>query len=148
MTVWKRVSVETSQGLGREAPVVPGREVGSARGSGSCPDSGGLVGTVGGGLGGLPVVLDVPSAGRLLGIGRTRAYRLARSGGFPCRVLRIGGTWRVPTAGVLGLLGLVAVPEGSGLDGLAAPESAAPERRSWSDRRAVPRSVVAVRRVG
>ena len=30
--------------------------------------------------GGLPAVLDVPSAGRLLGIGRTRAYRLAAAG--------------------------------------------------------------------
>lgn len=58
---------------------------------------------------GLPVMLDVPSAGRLLGIGRTRAYRLAASGGFPCPVLRVGGTWRVPTAGVLAVLGL-AVP--------------------------------------
>ena len=61
------------------------------------------------GVAGLPVVLDVPSAGPLLGIGRTRAYRLAASGGFPCPVLRVGGTWRVPTAGVLAVLGL-AVP--------------------------------------
>ena len=58
------------------------------------------------GVAGLPMVLDVPSAGRLLGIGRTRAYRLAASGGFPCPVLRVGGTWRVPTAGVLAVLGL------------------------------------------
>lgn len=69
---------------------------------------------------GLPVVLDVPSAGRLLGIGRTRAYRLVASGGFPCPVLRVGGTWRVPTAGVLAVLGL-AVP---GLDRPAAVSSA------------------------
>ena len=69
---------------------------------------------------GLPVVLDVPSAGRLLGIGRTRAYRLAASGGFPCPVLRVGGTWRVPTVGVLAVLGL-SVP---GLDRPAAVSSA------------------------
>jgi hypothetical protein len=58
------------------------------------------------GVGGLPAVLDVPSAGRLLGIGRTRAYRLAAAGEFPCRVLRVGGTWRVPTADLLVVLGL------------------------------------------
>ena len=40
--------------------------------------------------GGLPAVLDMPSAGRLLGIGRTVAYRLAGAGEFPCRVLRGG----------------------------------------------------------
>jgi hypothetical protein len=57
-------------------------------------------------VGGLPAVLDVPSAGRLLGIGRTRAYRLAAAGEFPCRVLRVGGTWRVPTADLLVVLGL------------------------------------------
>jgi len=68
---------------------------------------------------GLPMVLDLPSAGRLLGIGRTRAYRLAASGGFPCPVLRVWGTWRVPTAGVLAVLGL-AVP------GLAEPPAVAP----------------------
>lgn len=68
---------------------------------------------------GLPVVLDVPSAGRLLGIGRTRAYRLAASGGFPCPVWRVGGSWRVPTAGVLAVLGL-SVP------GLAEPPAVSP----------------------
>lgn len=58
-------------------------------------------------IAGLPVVLDVPSAGRLLGIGR-RGIPIVASGGFPCRVLRVGGSWRVPTAGVLEVLGLPA----------------------------------------
>lgn len=58
------------------------------------------------GFGGLPAVLDVPLAGRLLGIGRTRSYRLAAAGEFPCRVLRVGGTWRVPTADLLEVLGI------------------------------------------
>ncbi|NUR60059.1 MAG: helix-turn-helix domain-containing protein [Catenulispora sp.] len=70
----------------------------------------------------LPVVLDVPSAGRLLGIGRTRAYRLAHRGGFPCRVIRIGGSWRVPTADLLALLGLPASSVAAGL-GAAGPEA-------------------------
>lgn len=98
-------------------------------------------------MAGLPVTLDVPSAGQFLGIGRTRAYRLARSGEFPCRVLRIGGTWRVPTAGVLALLGL-AVPGGTGQDGLAEPEPAAPKRPTVAGRTAGLRSAVDVRRAG
>ena len=61
-------------------------------------------------VGGLPVTLDVPSAGRLLGIGRSRAYQLPATGGFPCPVLRIGGSWRVPTAPLLELLDLP-IPE-------------------------------------
>jgi len=58
--------------------------------------------------GGLPAVLDVPSAGRLLGIGRTVAYRLVAAGEFPCRVLRVGCQWKVPTADLLAVLGLPA----------------------------------------
>lgn len=54
----------------------------------------------------LPAVTDLVTAGQALGIGRTRAYELARAGQFPCPVIRVGGTWRVPTAGLLALLGL------------------------------------------
>ncbi|MEY9860087.1 hypothetical protein ABH935_005723 [Catenulispora sp. GAS73] len=56
--------------------------------------------------GGLPVVLDLPSAARLFGICRTKAYRLAKTGEFPCRVLRVGRQWKVPTADLLAVLGL------------------------------------------
>jgi len=54
----------------------------------------------------LPAVIDLVTAGRALGIGRTKAYQLAQSGTFPCRVLRIGGSYLVPTADLLTLLGL------------------------------------------
>ncbi|MBC6463168.1 DNA-binding protein [Actinomadura sp. HBU206391] len=54
----------------------------------------------------LPAVVDLVTAGRALGLGRTKAYELARAGEFPCRVLRVGKTYLVPTAGLLGLLGL------------------------------------------
>jgi hypothetical protein len=54
----------------------------------------------------LPAVIDLVTAGRALGIGRTKAYQLAASGDFPCPVLRVGHTFLVPTAGVLTLLGL------------------------------------------
>ncbi|WP_261986702.1 DNA-binding protein [Actinomadura sp. HBU206391] len=54
----------------------------------------------------LPAVVDLVTAGRVLGLGRTKAYELARAEEFPCRVLRVGGTYLVPTAGLLALLGL------------------------------------------
>ena len=57
-------------------------------------------------IGGLPAVTDLVTAGRALGIGRTRAYELARAGQFPCPVIRVGRTWLVPTAGLRTLLGL------------------------------------------
>ncbi|GGV45151.1 hypothetical protein GCM10010182_81950 [Actinomadura cremea] len=54
----------------------------------------------------LPATIDLVTAGRIFGIGRTTAYRLAHAGEFPCRVLRIGRTYRVPTAAVQAALGL------------------------------------------
>ncbi|MEU8056041.1 DNA-binding protein [Microbispora bryophytorum] len=56
-------------------------------------------------LGDLPAVIDVVTAGRLLGFGRTKAYQLAKNGEFPCRVLRIGRSYLVPTREVWALLG-------------------------------------------
>jgi Helix-turn-helix domain len=41
-----------------------------------------------------------------LRIGRSKAYELARSGDFPCPVIRVGETYRVPTAGLRKVLGL------------------------------------------
>lgn len=57
-------------------------------------------------IAGLPAVTDLVTAGRALGIGRTRAYELARAGQFPCPVIRSGRIWLVPTAGLLAVLGL------------------------------------------
>lgn len=54
----------------------------------------------------LPPTLDIVTAGRMLGIGRTTAYHLARYGQFPVPVLRIGGNYRVPTTPLLTLLGI------------------------------------------
>jgi Helix-turn-helix domain len=51
-------------------------------------------------------MVDLLTAGRVLGIGRTTAYALARSGEFPCPVVRVGGAYKVPTSGLLRLLGL------------------------------------------
>lgn len=52
----------------------------------------------------LPAVVDLVTAGRALGLGRTKAYRLAREGRFPCRILRVGKSYLVPTAALLALL--------------------------------------------
>ena len=52
--------------------------------------------------------VDLMTAACALGLGRTKAYELARHDEFPCRVIRIGDTYRVPTAGLLELLGVSA----------------------------------------
>jgi predicted DNA-binding transcriptional regulator AlpA len=54
----------------------------------------------------LPIVLDLPTAARLLGIGRTAAYQIIGAGTLPVPVLRLGHLIRIPTAPLLHLLGL------------------------------------------
>jgi hypothetical protein len=54
----------------------------------------------------MPATVDLMTAARALGLGRTKAYELARRDQFPCRVIRIGDTYRIPTAGLLELLGI------------------------------------------
>jgi hypothetical protein len=53
----------------------------------------------------LPVTVDLMTAAGALGIGRTKAYELARSGEFPCRIIRVGDLYRVVTADLIRLLG-------------------------------------------
>ncbi len=57
----------------------------------------------------LPAIVDLLTAARALGLGRTKAYELARRGEFPCPVLRVGDTYRVPTIALLELLGITTV---------------------------------------
>jgi hypothetical protein len=52
--------------------------------------------------------VDLMTAARALGLGRTKAYELAKREQFPCRVIRIGEHYRIPTAGLLELLGVTA----------------------------------------
>ena len=54
----------------------------------------------------LPVVVDLVTAAAVLGIGRTTAYELVRTGRWPTPVLRLGSRIRVPTAALRELLGL------------------------------------------
>jgi predicted DNA-binding transcriptional regulator AlpA len=52
----------------------------------------------------LPTVVDITTAARALGLSRTYAYHLAKHGDFPCKVIRIGTCYRVPTAALRALL--------------------------------------------
>lgn len=54
----------------------------------------------------LPVWVTPARAGRLLGMSRTTVYRHLNDGTFPVPVYQVGRHWRIPTAGLLGFLGL------------------------------------------
>lgn len=51
-----------------------------------------------------PATVDVPTAGRAFGLGRDESYRLARVGGFPVPVLRLGRFLRVTRGALLNAL--------------------------------------------
>jgi|HigsolmetaAR206D_1030411.scaffolds.fasta_scaffold05557_2 hypothetical protein len=54
----------------------------------------------------LPAAVDLETAGRAFGLGRTKAGQLARKGEFPCQVLRLGRSYRVPRSAILQALGI------------------------------------------
>ena len=58
------------------------------------------------------------TAAWILGLGRTKAYELARHGEFPCLVIRVGDLYRLSTADLLRLLG-------ASIDAVHAPPTAA-----------------------
>jgi hypothetical protein len=49
----------------------------------------------------LPVSVDLVTAGRAFGLGRTKAFEMAAVDEFPCRVLRVGKRYRVSRADLL-----------------------------------------------
>lgn len=59
----------------------------------------------------LPVSVDLVTAGRCFGIGRTKSHELARNGEFPCKVMRLGNKYRVTRADLLRELGISAAVE-------------------------------------
>jgi hypothetical protein len=61
----------------------------------------------------LPTVVDLMTAARALGIGRTKAYELAQAGEFPVRIIRVGIAYHVPTAELLKILGVAPLPIGT-----------------------------------
>jgi hypothetical protein len=52
----------------------------------------------------LGATTDVETAGAILGIGRTKAYELAKTDNFPVRLIRIGRRYLVPVPAILHLL--------------------------------------------
>lgn len=68
----------------------------------------------------LPVTVDIETAGRGWGIGRTKSHELARSGDFPCQVLRLGRRRVVTKAALLAALGVEWHPQGGASAGTAA----------------------------
>ncbi|MEU6022628.1 hypothetical protein [Micromonospora sp. NPDC047134] len=54
----------------------------------------------------LGAITDLPTAGRVFGLGRSLSYELARTGDFPVPVIRAGARYKVPVAGILTALGL------------------------------------------
>ncbi|OON27133.1 hypothetical protein BSA16_33545 [Micromonospora sp. Rc5] len=54
----------------------------------------------------LGLVTDVVTAGAILGIGRTKAYELARLDQFPVRIIRVGRRYIVPVSGIIAALDL------------------------------------------
>ncbi|MCW2601687.1 MAG: hypothetical protein JWM02_3516 [Frankiales bacterium] len=56
----------------------------------------------------LPSVLGLREAGRLIGVGEATIYTMAANNDLPFPAFRVGRQWRVPTAGVLALLGIEA----------------------------------------
>jgi hypothetical protein len=58
----------------------------------------------------LPVTVDLPTAGRAFGMGRTKAYELARAEKFPCPVLPMGHRFKVTKAALLKALDIEVPP--------------------------------------
>lgn len=52
----------------------------------------------------LPTIVDVTTAARALGIGRSLAYELVRTNRWPTPVLRVGNLIKIPTAPLIRLL--------------------------------------------
>ncbi|MGJ6968783.1 hypothetical protein ACSDR0_43460 [Streptosporangium sp. G11] len=77
----------------------------------------------------LPAAVDLVTAGRAWGFGRTKSHELARAGEFPCPVRRIGNTYRVTRADLLRSLGIdplqvleipqISAPGSSGVEAVA-----------------------------
>lgn len=53
----------------------------------------------------LPVTVDLETAGRAFGFGRTKAHELTRTGEFPCPVKKFGNSYRVLRLDLLAALG-------------------------------------------
>ncbi len=71
----------------------------------------------------LPAAVALETANRVVSLGRTTGYDLAKRGRYPCTVLRLGNAYRVVTADLLKVLH-IDVPERTGI---REPTAATPE---------------------
>lgn len=63
----------------------------------------------------LGLTTDVETAGSAFGLGRACSYRLAQSGQFPVKIVRLGHRYKVITSDLLRVLGVdPAAVEGTG----------------------------------
>lgn len=62
----------------------------------------------------LPVAFDLETSNRALQLGRTKGFELAKRGEYPCRVMRVGRTYRVSRADLLRTLGIDPHNDGAG----------------------------------
>lgn len=63
----------------------------------------------------LPPAVDLETANRALGLGRTYGYRLAKLGKYPVRVVRLGNAYRAITSSIWEFLGVEAEPDRDGV---------------------------------
>jgi predicted DNA-binding transcriptional regulator AlpA len=63
---------------------------------------------------GLPVSVDLITAGKAFGLSRAGSYELHARGEFPCQTLRVGRFIRVARAELLRVLGVADVPSSDG----------------------------------
>lgn len=70
----------------------------------------------------LPVAVDLDTANRALTIGRSTGYQLAKKGEYPVKVLRLGNAYRVVTAELHRLLGIVTESEGQDREPCTSPD--------------------------
>ena len=58
----------------------------------------------------LPTTVDLATAASAIGVSLNTAYRHVQRGGFPCRVLRVGSRYRVPTMALMRALDVEQLP--------------------------------------
>lgn len=72
----------------------------------------------------LPAVIDIETAAKAFGLGRTTAYALAKVGNFPCEVIKAGRSYRVITADLLRVLHIAPRDDGAGFANAFAEKAA------------------------
>lgn len=79
----------------------------------------------------LPAVIDIETAARAFGLGRTTAYALAKAGEFPCELIKAGRSYRVITADLWRVLRIA--PENS--DGARSSHPAPSDENALTNQR-------------